>query len=339
MKKERRLKKYSVKLRFSTSFELRDTPYEPLRTTRKRKIREITEFLNHIAGLYCLGVFLSFSSWAVFSGKMGVRTKSARKRIREIDPLRHSEVLLPTLHLCVNEFVAFLSELQTAAYSGAARTLRYILELATAACDFQMDPRRLTLKEVVEICSKKNWIQFIMNNNAWSAFIERSRLYEDTKRIAPSFKELVNRLGSRSVFEENPQMADDIKKAYELLSDHVHPSTARIENQLSGKTRPSMKYDPDEFNVIYDAGLMVLDIVTCLYVKSGSHYQNYAENKDFVGEIFKRMQVETSVAKAFLKLPYSEKFSKDFEWISVDRSTRRTTKRGLSIEVTPVKTA
>jgi hypothetical protein len=336
MKKKRKLKKYAVSLSYSAAFSFKDTPYTPLRATRKYKGKEIAEFGNHIVALYTLALFLSLSSWRIFAGKTSGHPKSVRERIRDIEPLRYSEILVPTLHLCVDEFVAFLSELQTAAYSGAARTLRYTLELATAACEFQTDPHRLTLEDVVGICAKKNWIEFMMNNNAWSAFIERSRLYEDTKRIAPTFKELVNRLASRGIFEENPQMAIDIRKAYEFLSDHVHPSTARIENQLAGKERRPIEYDPDQFKVIYDIGIKILDMVTCLFIESGSRYRNSPDAKEFVREMSAGMMLDAKLEETFLKLPYSAEFSRDLKWSFA--APGRRARSGLRIKVTPVKT-
>jgi hypothetical protein len=341
MKKKRKLRTYAVSLGYAERFFLRDSPYTPLRTTRKHREKEINEFLNHVAGLNVLAFFLSFGNWSRFSAVMSHQLESRnkeRKRISDFDPIRYSEVLVPTMLLCINEFVAFLSELQTAAYSGAARTLRYALELATAACEFQTDPRRLTFEDVVKICSKENWIQFMMNNNAWSAFIERSRLYEDNKRIAPSFREIVNRLRSRGILAEGPQMEENIKKAYEFLSDYVHPSTIRIEDQLTGKARQPIEYDPDEFKVIYDLGLNVLDIVTCLYIKSGAHYQNFADAVRFVEQIAGGLELDAKFEDAFLKLPYSAKFSENLKWTFMPRG-KRGLKRGLKITVTPVKSA
>ena len=177
-----------------------------------------------------------------------------------------------------------------------------------------------------------------MNNNSWSAFIERSRLYEDNKRIAPSFKEIVNRLRSRGIFSESPQMEEKIKKVYEFLSDHVHPSTIRIEDQLAGKARRPIEYDPDEFKVIYDLGLNILDMVTFLYIKSGAHYRNFADSMKFVEQIAGGIDLDAKFEDSFLKLPYSTQFSRNLKWTFIPRGKRRL-KRGLRITVTPVKSA
>jgi hypothetical protein len=145
-------------------------------------------------------------------------------------------------------------------------------------------------------------------------------------------------LASRGTFEESPQMAIDIKKAYEVLSDYVHPSTARIENQLAGKARQPIEYDSGQFDVIHDIGRRILDIVTCLFIEAGSHYSNFPDAKEFVGKMSKSIMMEARLEETFLKLPYSAEFSKNFKWRFVAKG-KRAPRVGLRIKVTPVKAA
>jgi hypothetical protein len=309
--RSRKPKKFRVSV--TLSIKLRDTPYQPLRETRKAQKNRLDEFASSIAWLHVLGTYLYTLKATSFGNETGWKYK-VKKGATGVEFLRYSEVLTPTIGLCANEFVVFLSELQTGTYSGAARTLRYILELAVASCEFQMQPRRTTLRDIIGAYKKKSFAHLITHDNAWSAFLERSRIYEETKRIAPTFKELVNRLNSTGTFQDSSEIGSDLKSTYEMLSDHVHPSSAWIERQLGARALQPVKYNPGEFRVIYDAALRVLDMVIYLYVKSGSHYQNFGDAREFLGKMSHDLKIEQPLARVFMKLAYSGRLARDLEW-------------------------
>jgi hypothetical protein len=81
------------------------------------------------------------------------------------------------MQLCINEFYVFLSELQTATYNVSARSLRYILETALDACDFQSDVNRPNLSRYMNALENGIFERYLMHNNAWTSFIERYRIY------------------------------------------------------------------------------------------------------------------------------------------------------------------
>jgi len=233
-----------------------------------------------------------------------------------------NEVMTPTIWLCANEFAAFLSELQAAVYSGAARTLRCILETAVEACNFQTERSRpvskMLLKEyrlIAEKPKRKEKLQLLLiQYNAMASFMERYRIYEQTRRIAPSFKELVNRLKSREVFEEAPQIVDDLKRVYETLSDYVHPSSVKIRRLIERKESPFPRFDSDDFDTFFQLGLKAFDIVQFLYIKSMSHFFGFRNAKAFLKNFAQMIVLGKSVAPSFLNLPHTKRISSGIRW-------------------------
>lgn len=158
--------------------------------------------------------------------------------------------------------------------------------------------------------------------------MERYKIYEQTKRIAPSFKELVNRLNSRELFQETPQIVDAMKMTYEELSDYVHPSFTRIEKRsLKGKAFISPRFDSGNFNVIFELGLKTLDIVQFLYIKSMSHFFDYKNAKEFLRDTSQYFGLPMEIANLFLTLPFSSKLSEGIRWhlIQKKRKSRKST--------------
>ena len=249
--------------------------------------------------------------------------------------IAYNEVLTPTLFLCINEFYDFISELQVAAYGGAARTLRCILETATEACEFQTEDNRATCASlmveyysVVSSRGEKNLERLLVDYNAWVAFLERYRIYEKTKRIAPSFRELVNNLKSRELFREAPKASDELKNIYEKLSDYVHPSSSKFADMIEEKKRMHVRsFEAKEFDTIWELGLKVLDLVQFLYIESMGHFFDFKNGKDFLKD-FSGLVVFSSKSDTdfFLSLPFSKQLSRGVKW-RIEKKSRSPRKR------------
>ena len=76
--------------------------------------------------------------------KFGSKKKKAEVCFEFADLIKYNEVVTPTMRLCVASSIFFITELQTAGYNGAARTLRCMLETAVEACEFQTQENRPT---------------------------------------------------------------------------------------------------------------------------------------------------------------------------------------------------
>jgi len=264
-----------------------------------------------------------------------IAKKSSRKFQNFMNFVAYNEVLTPTLFLCIKEFYDFLSELQVAAYDGAARTLRCILETATEACEFQTEDNRATCTNlmekyyaVVSSRGRKRFERLLVDYNAWVAFMERYRLYEKTKRIAPTFKELVNNLKSRELFQEAPKASDEFKNIYEKLSDYVHPSSTKFADMIEKKKRPSFRsFKAKEFDTIWELGLKTLDLVQFLYIKSIAYFFDFKNGKDFLKDLSKRQIFSTKIAADFfLSLPFSKRLSSRVKW-RIEKKLRSQKKR------------
>ena len=131
-------------IEITLSFQLKDTLYGIIRKTRKERGNEITEFRNYTAGFNFIGITAVLSPLFIFlkNPSKGL-TKLKKKAFSDLLRIpQYNEVVTPTIMLCADEFEIFMSELQAGAYSGAARTLRCILETAVEACEFQTDGHR-----------------------------------------------------------------------------------------------------------------------------------------------------------------------------------------------------
>jgi hypothetical protein len=151
-------------------------------------------------------------------------------------------------------------------------------------------------------------------HNAWVAFLERYRLYEKAKRIAPTFRELVNDLNCRQLFGEAPQMSDELKSIYGVLSDYVHPSSSKFENAIGKKAEINPSFSPKEFDIVLELGKRVLDAVQFLYVVTIAHFYGFETGRSFLQDIAKRTSIsvlgkEPKKNLDFLSLPFSRRLS------------------------------
>jgi len=334
----RKKKKTSVTV-VTVRFGLPDAPYREIRRTRKARRNKIKEFLNYLACFettsLAVVIRVPFIMRRSLFKLLDAEAKDHKKRIKPVlqkrfskdfddlfDWLLYNQVIHPTMRLCREEFLVYISELQAAIYSGAARTLRCILETGVEACVFQAEESRLPLpaliKEYYSLINReksKNPIHSLLTkHNAWVAFMERYRIYEKTKRIAPSFKELVNDLNSVEAFQECPQTSNEIKTVYEALSDYVHPSSAKFGKLLAGKKLAQQSFNAEEFDTIYDLGLKILDIVQFLYLKSMSSFFGFPTSKGFLNELAEEISLDPALAKFFLTLPFSKTLSEQIKW-------------------------
>lgn len=193
--------------------------------------------------------------------------------------------------------------------------MRCILETAVQACIFQSEKNRptyVTLKEEYDLLAgmpdkNQRMESLLMRHNARAAFRESYRIYEQTKR-SPSFTVLVNKLNSREIFKEAPKAADYLKLTFERLSKYVHPSLQRIDRTLGPKA-VIPHFDSEEFDAIYESGIMALDMVQFLYIKAIAHFNNVKDIKRFLVEMSKMLGLPSEIATSFLKLPFSKRLS------------------------------
>lgn len=320
-------KMYKVTVQATVKFDFPETPYGVIRKTRKERKSKIVQLFNFLAGFNFLHIILSLDLIFLLE-KKGVKAKADHDSLQTI--FRYNEVMTPTISSCINEFLIFISELQVGAYSGGARTLRCMLETAVEACDFQFDSNRSSYETLVEDFKshvrkpqrKEKLRSFMMEHNAWASFMERYKVYEQAKRIAPSFKELVNRLNSREVFREVPQIVDEMKRTYERLSDYIHPSSSRIEKQMERKTELVPHFSSEDFDAIYELGLKTLDMVMFLYIKSISHFLNFNNTKGFISHMHQAMRIPQKLTGSFLALPYSKKLTGGIKWKVIQKHQR-----------------
>jgi hypothetical protein len=306
-KKSRQVRKITIQTTNKISFP--ETPYGEIRKTRKHCGEEISNLWESIASFYILLHYLEFNVVAnVF--------RNLKKRADwepMVTVISHNEVIRPTLFLCIRELNTFLYELQIASYNGAARTLRCIIETALEASDFQTQEHRPKFSELIDhyyeldekqSSGKNNGLESVMlQHNAWVAFKERYKIHEQTKRIAPSFRELVNRLNSREFFIEAPEVNNALKEIYERLSDFVHPSSERIERQMEINPSPIPRFKKEQLTVMYELSIQILDIVQFLYIKSMSHFLNYNSCKELLRDLSESAVESKEIAPLFFKLP------------------------------------
>jgi hypothetical protein len=240
--------------------------------------------------------------------------------------LRHNEVITPTLFLCLKESLSFLYELQSSIYSGAARTLRCILETAIEACEFQSQKHRPKLMEIIEGFppdkmkelkeeEKIRELRSLLGKyNAWISFKESYVIHEQTKRIAPSFVERVNRLKKREFFSDSPKISDDIKTTYETLCDYVHPSSERIEHHMENYGTFVPRLNSEDFAKINELSLKTFDIVQFIYIKAMAHFLGFEDAKKFLEELWMSIETPKKIPASFLKHPHVSKLSQNIIW-------------------------
>jgi hypothetical protein len=304
----------------SGTISLRETPYGVIRKTRKEKKNEIHAFMDHIGDF--LTFYISAQILPVFF-VLEIRKKtfpkvSKNNMLTILQSYHHNEIIIPSMSLCLNEFQTFLSELQVGGYNGAARTLRCILETATEACEFQTESFRLTGKKLIEEYSKlfsskakKNQRKaFEIQHNAWASFLEMYRIYEKSKRIAPTYKELVNRLNSRQLFSDIPQLSDELKNIYQVLSDYIHPNSAKFQTAISGKQSINLRFNSEEFDNIFALGIRTLDAIQCLYILTLARFQEFKNSHAFLQTLSEKSEIEVEAdsesLSPFLSLPLSK---------------------------------
>lgn len=308
------LKTYLVEM--TVTFKIDETPYTPLRRTRKICIDKIFDFMNYIASLWIIYVHIRTNLISIIS-KLDIYKDVYKTNFESIlnEYFKKNEIISSSLLLCINEFANYLYELQVGTYSGAARTLRYILETAIDACEFQTDKKRLRINDLINKATSKDDIKsFLEYNNSQIAFLERYKIYEKTKRIAPTFRELINELNSREIFSESPKISDTFKQLYEKLSDYVHPSLKKIESHIKKPKMLLPNYIEEEFFNIYELSLQVIDVVQFLFIKTLYYYNNFKNGKDFLNDLSKNIKIQSSLKNYFLVLPYTKKLSKNIKW-------------------------
>jgi len=327
------LKKKTEELKFDVQYSFKGrTPYAAIKATRKNRKEKIDDFMAYLTVLsfFPLNIKIFFPLYIVVNKPKLMKFYFGKKKPQrtysdELNSLlSYNEVMSPTADLCMDEFVVFLSELQIAGYSGAARTLRYILETAVEACEFQTERDRPTfgmlVKEHISFAtrSKKNrkLRSLFIRYNAWASFIERYKIYEKTKRIAPSFRELVNNLNSRQIFDEAPLISNELKATYNVLSDYVHPSLTKFEKikEKEGLPHGFSRFNSKEFDTIYELGVKTLDIVQFLYLKSIAFFFDFKTVKEFLRDLAELVSFKSKRENTFLTLPFSKRVSNGIQW-------------------------
>lgn len=339
-------KSEELEIDITYSFGAARTPYGVIRKTRKNRKDKIQDFIAYLTVLsfFPLNMKIFFPLYTVFNKPKLKKFYLGKKRPQRTHDdelytlLSYNEVMSPTADLCMDEFVVFLSELQVAGYSGAARTLRYILETAVEACEFQTERNRPTfgmlVKEHISFATlskkKRKLRSLFIRYNALASFIERYKIYEKTKRIAPSFRELVNSLNSRQIFEEVPLVSDELKVTYSVLSDYVHPSLTKFEKIMEKEGSPHgfSRFSSKEFDTIYELGVKTLDIVQFLYLKSIAFFFDYKTVKEFLRDLAKLVSFKSKREISFLALPLSKRVSEGIQWRVAKGRKRKKSEKG-----------
>lgn len=323
-------KRKKIRFNLTFSYSLFSTPYSVIRRSRKEREKEIDQFLDYVGGLCVFPIAASIGfplSIYLRNRKEKHVTLSTKATTDLLDLPSYNEVMSPTIRLCASELMVFLAELESGGYNGAARTLRCVLETATEACEFQTERNRPTARALMEeytslLASRKKKREtraFLMKNNAWVAFLERYRVYEKSKRIAPTYKELVNNLNSRQLFREAPKIYDELKAIYEILSDYVHPSSLKFERAIDQKSNINLNFSPKDFDTILELGKRTLDVIQFLYIVAMAHFFEFEAGRDFLQSMAESHRIRAinkgqTLDIPFLSLPFSKQLSQGIPW-------------------------
>lgn len=306
-------------------YRIPETPYGVIRKTRKSRVKEISEFHGYLTDFYALNLCSGTTLPLIIGAEAlkDLKVKLSKTTLLDYFSVsNYNQIMIPTVVLCINEFNAFINELQCGSYNGAARTLRCILETAIEACEFQTEPQRPTCKTLMEEYLsqykdklKKKKKSFFIKNNAWAAFSERVKTYEKSKRIAPTFRELVNNLNSRQLFNEAPPQAfDELKQLFEILSDYVHPSSVKFEKAIEKKTPMLPSLSLDDFDKTYELGKKTLDLTLYVYAKTMAHFFDFKTGKDLLQVLASHIVVTKKTTPPLFSLPHSSLMSSGIKW-------------------------
>jgi hypothetical protein len=186
--------------------------------------------------------------------------------------------------------------------------------MAVEACEFQTDPSRIRfndLKNVIQ--SEKDTLSFNKYHNLWISFLEQYKTYENSKRSAPTFAEMVHKINARQLFEEAPEINTEIKKLYEKLSDYVHPDYLKIESYMLTNRKPYPIFDEKGFITLYNYGLEVLDLVEFLYIVTIANYHSVS-GKQLITEYSEAVIIDGRKKNFFMNLPHIKKLSGSASW-------------------------
>jgi len=325
-------KSKQLKISFRVTYKLPETPYKTLRKTRNERKEKIEELFEHLTGFHIfvvLGAAMGLKK--AVEGLVGTKVAWKKRFDELIFIIKQNEVITHSISMCTSEFMTFAYELQTGAYAGSARTLRWILENALKACEFQTNPTRPVVslliskyKSVIGAKTKKKQVRLFMSQqNAKLAFLERLKVYEETKRIAPSFKELINKLRQREIFKHAPELVDELKRNYSMLSDHVHPSVSHIAEHVEKRKPLTPKFDAQEFDSIHTLGLKILDMTEFLFIEALSHYFDFEDSKNYLKSVHDMIATPSGLATTFLKFPFTRKLTRGITWRTVQAKAKR----------------
>lgn len=294
--------------------EINIDPYTPLRRTQSKYKVKIEQFINQLLGLDAIKMYNSIMNHN-YSTARGYSVEEEIGREIIISAFYQNEIISHSISICTEEFYNYLYELHVASYSGAARSLRYILEMAVEACEFQTDPSRIKFNDLKNIVqSEKGAISFVKYHNLWISFMERYKIYEDSKKLAPTFAEIVNKLNSRQLFKEDLNVNLEIKQFYEKLSDYVHPDYIKIESYLRTNKKPYPIFNEEEFMIMYNYGLAILDLIEFLYIQTTAHYHDKESGKMLLKEYSEGVTIDGRKRNYFMKLPHIKKLSGSISW-------------------------
>ena len=315
---KRRKKTYRVTLRVKISHP--ETPYSVIKQSRKACKDQLDVLFKHLGAL---GFLTAYTQIARIFAPTIAKKLEAKIWTEFID---QNEILTPTMRICEGELQGTVYELLAGVYSGAARTLRYVLEIAVEACVFETDIGRPTYKNLTDeyrssttgkgIVSR---IRPLIRYNLWASFTERYNIYEQTKRIAPSFAEQVNVLNSRQLFQESPEVQSELKKIYETLSNYSHLSLYQIERALRKREPLQPRFDSRQFETVYQLALRVLDVIQFIYVKSISHFYGHQSATSFLRDLSLKIQIPKDDIDSFLRLPFCSRLAEGITWTPLDR--------------------
>lgn len=306
---------------FEINFGLPEKDLLVVKETRDKREKELKNIASNIAAFQTFGFLFSLPPITSGIYVSGILKDEQAKHMDEVDHLiGTNEVLSPAMSLCYFELKTFLSELQYAAYNGAARTLRWILEYTLRACEFQTDPARPNANYLISNylslvrvgADRKHFAAFLSKHNARAAFIELYR-YLEQNRQTPSVNRLTGKLNQRKIFKLDTYISTFLKETYGYLCSRVHPGIQEMAPFILDEKYAAVQFDQDEFQKTYELTIQIIDSLLYLFTTCLSQY--YVEEPS---ELLQLIANSCEVPKKFVEnvnnLNWTSKITKTVNW-------------------------
>lgn len=173
------------------------------------------------------------------------------------------------------EASGFLNELLTAAYAGAARTLRWMLEVAAigaeyAICRTQLNAQRISDRVLVDGRTYDSGVAeaFWKQLSDWDMNRGRGR---------PSFADLIKNIMNHPILGPQLPEIEAILRSnlYSRLCGFVHLTPESFEFKSGWKCVLVDSFKPEDFSRTYELALETCDYIYYLLITAYAHYYGY----------------------------------------------------------------